>query len=295
MAEWKAMVFGILFPLAILGLLAAAIVLRFRSQSRWSIATILAALSVGIVWWMSSDPEPPETRSGIRAGRHTGRRHFRRLFAMPPRSVRFVASHLSPHDDARCHARERQGRLQRRRLRMRGNSNSAHAFRRRILHGDHRPGCGAARLRGGPGSPRTIRLRIDRTVGSHWIQEYFHRLPNGRFVRLPVLYHIVEKRWIRSNGAFLSPDTPDFWAQSRGLPWNETCLYCHNTEPVKNPIRGQFGQVVGYDTESDGIRHRVCRVSRPRSRARAQPTQPKWFRGTNRRGSSGASLGAAAR
>jgi predicted CXXCH cytochrome family protein len=33
------------------------------------------------------------------------------------------------------------------------------------------------------------------------------------------------------------------------LPWNETCLYCHNTEPSKNPVRGQFGRVVGYDTE----------------------------------------------
>ena len=35
--------------------------------------------------------------------------------------------------------------------------------------------------------PRPVKLRVDRTVGSHWIQEYFHRAADGRFVRLPVL------------------------------------------------------------------------------------------------------------
>lgn len=111
------------------------------------------------------------------------------------------------------------------------------------------PDWAAAHVRGDKSPPRTMKLKIDRTVGSHWIQEYFHKAPNGRFVRLPVMYHIVEKRWVHSNGGFLSPDTDDFWSQCRGLPWNDTCLYCHNTEPSKNPIRNERGQIAGYQTQ----------------------------------------------
>jgi predicted CXXCH cytochrome family protein len=59
------------------------------------------------------------------------------------------------------------------------------------------------------------------------------------YIRLPVLYHIGERRWIHTNGAFLAPDTDDFWQKSRGAKWNETCLFCHNTGPRKNPVRGK--------------------------------------------------------
>lgn len=102
--------------------------------------------------------------------------------------------------------------------------------------------------RGDPSPPRFVKLRIDRFVGSHWIQECFHRAADGTYLRLPVLYHITEKRWVHSNGAFLAPDTEDFWSQCRGRPWNETCLYCHNTEPSKNPVRGLRGEPLGFDT-----------------------------------------------
>jgi len=87
--------------------------------------------------------------------------------------------------------------------------------------------------------PRYAKLRVDRLVGSHWLQECLHRDPSGRYIRLPLLYHIGEKRWVQSNGGFLAPDRDDFWAQSRAANWNESCLYCHNTEPVKN--RGPLG------------------------------------------------------
>jgi predicted CXXCH cytochrome family protein len=111
-----------------------------------------------------------------------------------------------------------------------------------------------ARARRGGGShdmkpPPRVKLRVDRLVGSHWIQECMHRDENGRYGRLPVLYHIVEKRWVHSNGAFLTPDSDDFWAQCRGDAWNDSCLYCHNTGPSKNPLRNLQGQIVGYRTE----------------------------------------------
>jgi predicted CXXCH cytochrome family protein len=96
--------------------------------------------------------------------------------------------------------------------------------------------------------PRFVKLKVDRLVGSHWLQECLHRTAAGQYVRLPVLYHIGEKRWVHTNGAFLAPDTDDFWARSRGANWNESCLYCHNTEPSKNPIPGPRG-VRAYQTE----------------------------------------------
>jgi predicted CXXCH cytochrome family protein len=104
--------------------------------------------------------------------------------------------------------------------------------------------------RGGQtGPPQNAKLRIDRLVGSHWVQEYMHRDGTGKFNRLPVLYHIVEKRWVHSHGAFLAPEPSDFWAKCRGFAWNDTCLYCHNTGPTKNPIQGSRGETLGYKTE----------------------------------------------
>jgi predicted CXXCH cytochrome family protein len=94
----------------------------------------------------------------------------------------------------------------------------------------------------------TKAFSVDRVVGSHWLQEYLHRDPSGRYIRLPLLYHLGEKRWVHNLGAFLAPDSDDYWARSRGANWNESCLYCHNTEPVKNPTRDVRGRVAGYDT-----------------------------------------------
>jgi predicted CXXCH cytochrome family protein len=99
------------------------------------------------------------------------------------------------------------------------------------------------------GPPRSARLRVDRTVGSHWVQEYMHRDATGKYNRLPVLYHIGEKRWVHSYGAFAVPEGADFWGLSRGFAWNDTCLYCHNTGPVKNPTVGRQGQLIGYNTQ----------------------------------------------
>jgi len=114
------------------------------------------------------------------------------------------------------------------------------------------PGWALHRARAGPADhlpPKSVLLRVDRLVGSHWIQECLHRDANGQYGRLPVLYHIAEKRWLPSNGAFLTPDTDDFWGQCRGAAWNESCLYCHNTGPSKNPVRGRRGELLGYQTE----------------------------------------------
>lgn len=109
-------------------------------------------------------------------------------------------------------------------------------------------------------TPVYRKFRVDRLVGSHWVQECLHREPNGRYTRLPVLYHIVEQRWVHTHGAFLAPESPDFWAKCRSFSWNDTCLYCHNTGPVKNPVFDPRGRVVGYDTQTAelGISCEAC-------------------------------------
>jgi predicted CXXCH cytochrome family protein len=104
---------------------------------------------------------------------------------------------------------------------------------------------------GGEGglAPRLRKFKVERLVGSHWFQECLYRDGAGRYWRLPVSYHLVEKRWIHTNGAFLAPDTDDFWSKS--TIWNESCVFCHNTKPSKrpvNPVPGRPG-LNGYRTE----------------------------------------------
>lgn len=103
---------------------------------------------------------------------------------------------------------------------------------------------GIPRDKAGPAPRRT--LSVDRLVGSHWFQQLLHRDPFGRYIRLPLAYHLVEKRWIHINGAFLGGETASFFGKS-GI-WNETCVYCHNTRPSKNP-EPVPGQPPGYNTE----------------------------------------------
>ncbi len=60
---------------------------------------------------------------------------------------------------------------------------------------------------------------VDRVVGSHWFQQMLYRDEQGRYIRLPLIYHIVEKRWIHANGAFLAPESPNFFTRhARGCP-----------------------------------------------------------------------------
>ncbi len=93
-------------------------------------------------------------------------------------------------------------------------------------------------------APRRL-LSVDRLVGSHWFQQLLHCDEHGRYVRLPLAYHIVEKRWLHIDGAFLGPDSNEFFSKS--TIWNETCVFCHNTRPSKNP-EPVPGQMTGYRT-----------------------------------------------
>jgi predicted CXXCH cytochrome family protein len=93
-------------------------------------------------------------------------------------------------------------------------------------------------------APRRL-FSVDRLVGSHWFQQMLHCDEQGRYLRLPLMYHIVEGRWIHTNTAFLAPDTENFY--SKYAVWNETCVFCHNTRVTKNP-QPLPGQWPGYRT-----------------------------------------------
>ena len=70
------------------------------------------------------------------------------------------------------------------------------------------------------------------TVGSRRYQQYFERQRRGEhdvFVRLPILWHVADQRWLHLNTVFLGPDDADWNAHA--AVWNENCIFCHNTAP----------------------------------------------------------------
>jgi predicted CXXCH cytochrome family protein len=103
---------------------------------------------------------------------------------------------------------------------------------------------GIPQAKAGPIKRHTV--SVDRLVGSHWMQQLFHKGQAGRYVRLPLVYHIVEKRWIHINGAFINPSPPQFWAGT--TYWNASCLYCHNSRPAGNPYPIPGDNVPGFAT-----------------------------------------------
>jgi predicted CXXCH cytochrome family protein len=84
-----------------------------------------------------------------------------------------------------------------------------------------------------PASGQRLRtLEILRTVGSRRYQQYLALKPGttGTYVRLELLWHMEEQRWVHMNGVFLGHDDNAFEAQT--AVWNHGCIVCHNTGPV---------------------------------------------------------------
>jgi hypothetical protein len=82
-------------------------------------------------------------------------------------------------------------------------------------------------------------LEILRTVGSRRYQQYLALQPgsSGNYVRLEILWHIEDQRWVHMNGVFLGHDDNPFEAQT--AVWNQGCIMCHNTGPVPNAVNWQ--------------------------------------------------------
>jgi predicted CXXCH cytochrome family protein len=84
----------------------------------------------------------------------------------------------------------------------------------------------------GPGGKAAKSLEVRRTVGSRRYQQYLTPDPGPggeNWLRLPLLWHIDERRWIHLNGAFLDPDDVPY--DQHLATWNQNCIFCHNTGP----------------------------------------------------------------
>ncbi len=95
------------------------------------------------------------------------------------------------------------------------------------------------RVRAEEGGRPLLDAQVELSVGSHRYQQYVGRVGDdaeaGRLTRLPVAWHIGERRWIHLNGAFVEPESAEGDAEGwlRHLSrWNDNCVFCHNTEPV---------------------------------------------------------------
>lgn len=70
-------------------------------------------------------------------------------------------------------------------------------------------------------------LEIGRTIGSRRIQQYLTR--NGdQWIRLPIAYDLVQRRWMHLNGSFFYPDGSDY--KQHVAEWNANCVFCHNVK-----------------------------------------------------------------
>ncbi len=74
---------------------------------------------------------------------------------------------------------------------------------------------------------KTEHLEIVRTVGSRRIQQYLMK-KGDTWVRLPIAYDLVQRRWMHLNGSFFFPDGSDY--KQHVAEWNVNCVFCHNVK-----------------------------------------------------------------
>jgi hypothetical protein len=96
---------------------------------------------------------------------------------------------------------------------------------------------------------KPLRVRVERTVGSHRYQQYLARDADVYF-RLPIAWDVAAGRFIHMNQAFLTPDpklpeaavvsTEDY--NRHVTRWNDNCIFCHNVHanPGLDPASGKF-------------------------------------------------------
>jgi hypothetical protein len=107
---------------------------------------------------------------------------------------------------------------------------------------------------------RVLAAEVALTVGSHRYQQYVAYLDRGgglgELWRLPVAWHVAERRWIHMNGAFVEPEGEhgSLVDYERHLSrWNDNCIFCHNTEPVPG-----VGEQVHSEVGELGIACEAC-------------------------------------
>jgi len=74
-------------------------------------------------------------------------------------------------------------------------------------------------------------LEVVRTIGSRRIQQYLTK-SGDQWVRLPIAYDLVQRRWMHLNGSFFYPDGSDY--KQHVAEWNLNCVFCHNVKAQPN-------------------------------------------------------------
>lgn len=72
---------------------------------------------------------------------------------------------------------------------------------------------------------------IERTVGSRRIEQYVTK-KTGQYVRLPLAYDLINRRWMSLNGAFFYPDSNNYFQHQ--AEWDANCVFCHNVKAQPN-------------------------------------------------------------
>jgi predicted CXXCH cytochrome family protein len=104
-----------------------------------------------------------------------------------------------------------------------------------------RDAAGAYRMTFTPDGGPARAVTVARTVGSHRYQQYLAK-EGGTYWRLPVAWHVEERRWFPMTGAFLFSDDARIDAPGRPVfgggvfdrhvtRWNDNCVFCHNVAP----------------------------------------------------------------
>lgn len=74
-------------------------------------------------------------------------------------------------------------------------------------------------------------FKIERTVGSRRIEQYVTK-QNGQYLRLPIGYDLMDRRWMSLNGSFFYPDGTGF--KQHFTQWDTNCVFCHNVKAQPN-------------------------------------------------------------
>lgn len=85
---------------------------------------------------------------------------------------------------------------------------------------------------------------IDRTIGSRRIEQYVSR-QGDQYVRLPLAYDLVNRRWMSLNGSFFYPDGDNYFQHQ--AVWDQNCVFCHNVKAqpqMDTKVRGKFATEV---------------------------------------------------
>lgn len=98
-----------------------------------------------------------------------------------------------------------------------------------------------------PERPPTIEARIVMSTGSHHMQTYWIRRPDGAalgpddgsLIQVPWVWLIDEGRWVPNEDSFLTPPTESVGGVAR---WNANCSQCHSvaTEPGATATSERF-------------------------------------------------------